>query len=218
MSTAVWDASHPPFSFSLDGRSSTDFLSQWLVEATVEEVDEGTLTHYRYADPAGGLVVTAHVLVFAAFPAVDWVLEFTNTETANTPILSEILPLDTVWAQAQNSSVILHHAKGSLCVMDDFQPLTDRLYPGSALTLAPIGGRSSNGTLPFMNLQGQNGGMVLAIGWSGQWSAQFTRDEQGVGLRAGDGTHAFVPVSRRNDPHAAPAAHRLERERPCTGE
>jgi len=152
---------------------------------TAEAVDGGTLTHYRYADPAGGLAVTAHVLAFAAFPAVDWVLEFANTGTENTPIISAILPLDTVWTQEKDSAVTLHHAKGSLCAMDDFQPLTDCLYPGGALTLAPIGGRSSNGTLPFMNLQGQNGGMVLAIGWSGQWSAKFIRDEQGVQLRAG---------------------------------
>ncbi|HEY3417211.1 MAG TPA: glycoside hydrolase family 36 protein, partial [Armatimonadota bacterium] len=185
MRTARWDPAHPPFSFVFAGQSSAEFLPQWSCESTAEAIAGGTLTHYRYTDPAGRLTVTAHVRAFADFPALDWVLEFSNAGSEDTPIIADILSLDTTWQQAEGAQVLLHHAKGSLCLLDDFLPLTDALPVGKTLSLAPMGGRSSNGTLPFMNLQGQGGGVTLAVGWSGQWAAHFDRDNAGLRLRAG---------------------------------
>ena len=69
--------------------------------------------------------------------------------------------------------------------MDDFLPLTADLRPNSETTLAPQGGRPSNGAFPFMNFQRQGCGMVLAIGWSGQWAAKFARGEDSLRLAAG---------------------------------
>ena len=40
--------------------------------------------------------------------------------------------------------------------------------------------------LPFFNLEGADGGVIVAIGWSGEWAADFTSDEKGtVALKAG---------------------------------
>ena len=48
-------------------------------------------------------------------------------------------------------------------------------------TLAPDGGRSSDGVLPFFNLIRPDGsGVVIALGWSGQWETVFTRDAGGI--------------------------------------
>ena len=56
------------------------------------------------------------------------------------------------------------------------------LAPGSSqeLVFAPIGGRSSDGQMPFFNLAGQDGGVAMAVGWSGQWEARFHRSARGA--------------------------------------
>jgi alpha-galactosidase len=63
-----------------------------------------------------------------------------------------------------------------------FAPVEDVLAPGSSqeLVFAPIGGRSSDGQMPFFNLAGQDGGVAMAVGWSGQWEARFHRSARGA--------------------------------------
>ena len=150
-----------------------------------ETLADGRLARTTWTDPAIGLKVTLHERRFTDFPAVDWVLEFANTGGADTPIIEEILPLDLTLPAAAKERLRLHHANGSLCQADDFLPLATDLRAGRPLTLAPQGGRSSNGVLPFMNLQHAGGGLIFAVGWSGQWAARFERSDTGVRLTAG---------------------------------
>ncbi|MBI3970807.1 MAG: alpha-galactosidase [Chloroflexi bacterium] len=59
-----------------------------------------------------------------------------------------------------------------------FQPHQTALPRGTPFRLACVGGRSSNGCLPYFNVEATWGGyrgVVVAIGWSGQWEAQITR-------------------------------------------
>ncbi|MHB0858237.1 MAG: glycoside hydrolase family 36 protein [Anaerolineae bacterium] len=186
MQTLHWDTALP-LSFVYGGKPSAELLSGWTRSESSEPAEGGSLRHVTYSDPATGLRIVAHVRTFDAFPsATDWVLEFENTGSADTPILEDILPLDLTLPLDKEDRVTLHHAKGSLCDMDDFVPRTQMIRPSApkrprrTFTLAPIGGRSSNGVLPFMNLQTPEGGMVLAIGWTGQWAASFSRDAEGA--------------------------------------
>jgi len=152
---------------------------------TVERSDGGTTRHRTYRDPASGLSVAAHVRTFDAFPATEWVLEFADEAKSDSGVIEHILPLDLRLPHAKDEKLVLYHAKGSDCRMDDFLPLADGLRPGGTLSLKPVGGRSSNVVLPFMNLQWPGGGAVLAIGWSGQWKAVFERDEASIRISSG---------------------------------
>ena len=99
--------------------------------------------------------------------------------------------------------------------MDDFLPMVDG-RPGEAASVAwrPSGGRSSNGVLPFMNLQRAGGGMVLAVGWSGQWAATFERDGKDAPRTAGMEQTHLLPAPGREDPHAADPGAALGGRRP----
>jgi len=175
----------PHISFRYNAESSDDFLAGWRRRESREEAAGGSLTHITYADPSGGLEVSIHVRAFDEYSALDWVVEFENCGPVDTPIIEDILPLDVSVPIDSQERVRLHHAKGSACRMDDFLPLLTELPPGSRKTLNPDGGRSSNGTLPFMNLQRASCGMVAAVGWSGQWSASFERNGDALRLTAG---------------------------------
>ena len=115
--------------------------------------------------------------LFAGHPAVEWVLQFRNGGKADTPILENILPLDLAVGVPDKGSVVLHHAHGSTCAATDFLPIDEPVPPAAKIQLAPQGGRSSNDCLPFFNLQWPGGGLVGAIGWSGQWEMWLHRDQ-----------------------------------------
>jgi len=175
----------PAFSFRLEGVHSGTFLDGWAKAFSAEQDPGCTLEHYRWSDPDSGLSVLVHLRRFKDFPAVDWVVELQNNGGQDSPLIEDILALDLSLKAAAQERLRLHHANGSSCRKDDFLPLVSELGPGARVELKPVGGRSSNGVLPFMNLQGGEGGLILGVGWSGQWQAQFEHAPGELRLRAG---------------------------------
>ncbi|MBI2297519.1 MAG: alpha-galactosidase [Armatimonadetes bacterium] len=133
---------------------------------------------------ADGVLAQTEIRPCDGHPAAEWTLHLTNTGTADSPILNEIQALDLVFESAGDP--LLHYARGGVCSMDDFQPLRRVFSPGATLRLQPGGGRSSSDFLPFFNLRlGPDCGVMLGIGWSGEWAAQFDRVDGGLRVRIG---------------------------------
>ena len=150
----------------------------------------------NYHDPATGLVVRGVAIEYADFPAVEWVVHFGNAGVADTPILSDILPLDVLFPLDAAAPCQVHHARGGLTQPDDFEPLKTPLtfrQGGSKLELSARTGKSSTLHLPFFNLEMGSGGVIGAIGWSGGWKAGFQRQRDGIHVRAGmERTHLVL--------------------------
>jgi hypothetical protein len=170
-----------PFSFTYGGRAATELLPAWKLERATAKPQPGRrLRTVTCSDPMTGLLVRCHLTEFDDFPALEWVLHFENRGTQDTPILASILSLDAEFEAAAPENVVVHHSLGEKNSGQSFAPVEDLLAPGSKeLVFAPIGGRSSDGCMPFFNLAWQ-GGVALAIGWSGQWEARFRRSPQGT--------------------------------------
>jgi len=174
----VFPAIDFPFSFSYGGRASTVLLPGWQRTVQVDAIDETrTRQIINFTDPATGLEVRCTAIWFFDFAAVDWVLHFTNTGQSATPIIERILPLDAA-IPVSKDNVILHHSRGSSWEPADFRPSDTRLDPGLHLELTPAGGRSSDGQLPFFNLEWEGRGLVGAIGWSGRWRLSAERNAE----------------------------------------
>jgi len=115
--------------------------------------------------------------VFLDFPAIEWVVTFKNGGTDDTPIIEDVQALDTSFTRHKGGEFILHRAEGSSATRMDFAPIDKPMPPKSKIRLAPIGGRSSNTTaFPFFNIEAPGEGIMVGIGWSGQWAAELTRD------------------------------------------
>ena len=167
----LWKTDHVPFSFQYDGKESAQVLRTWQISH--QEMGDGT-TRYFYADPKTRLKVTAEVRYYRDYPgAVDWVIRFRNDGTSDTPIIENILPL--LWAIAPSSGeCIIRHARGSDASAQDYKPLEERFGPGASDHLeSPGGDPSSRNTLPFFNLQTGDHGLIGAVGWTGDWKADF---------------------------------------------
>jgi len=187
-------AADPPFSFQYGGKPSRGLLAGWTRTVRRGTPAEGTQCFaVKYADPATGLELTGDVTLYEEFPAAEWVLSLRNTGTADTPVLEAVRPLDLQIAAAGSGEIVLHHANGSTCSPTDYRPSDQPLKPESEVVLQPRGGRSSNGCFPFFNLDWSTGGLVGAVGWSGQWQLRAARDAGSqLTLAAGQQTTHFV--------------------------
>ena len=60
---------------------------------------------------------------------------------------------------------------------------------GTGLTLSPLMGFSSNSILPFFGIDfgAHRGGLVLSLGWSGNWRLNLTRSASSIRLTASVG-------------------------------
>lgn len=164
-------------SFRYAGKPSDAVLPTWKPAESTSSTERGTVVQHSRTDPATGLKVTVAVRRFADSPAVDWVVQIENGGTGDSEIIEDILPLDLSVDVSPQERVRLHHANGSLCRMDDFLPFVTEIAPGGSKTLSPTGGRSSNGVLPFFNLQREGGGLLVGIGWTGQWIMRVERGD-----------------------------------------
>ena len=181
----------PPFSFTFDGKPSAGFLHSWKRVASRRKLDsqrtERTLT---WTDPASGLVVRCVAVEYRDFPVIEWTVFLQNSGAKETPILEAIKGLDTRFQRGDGPEFVLNGNKGDFTTEDSYEPYCVVLPPNSVKTCAPFfySGKSSDGPngWPYYNLQLPGGGVILAIGWPGQWESSFTRDAtDGLGIQAG---------------------------------
>jgi len=183
------DAATNPFGFSFlrGGAGSASFLGQWARQAREAAQDAtGAPRTLTYTDPASGLEARVEAVRFTDFPAVEWTAHLSNHGSTNTPVLENIEAFDAALPVPTAGHAALHWATGGVASFDDFAPQTTDLKPGAKLRLHPGGGRSSSQVMPFFNLEGAGGGVVIAIGWTGEWAAEFACDARGqTTLKAG---------------------------------
>lgn len=176
-----------PFSFVYGGRPSSEFLGGWTCTSSSRTIDANrTERTFKYTDAATKLEVRCIATEYKDYPAIEWVLYFKNNSSADTPILENILPLNTKFNSASAGQPTLYYADGSHVLVTDFQPRQTAIT-SKTTTLSSLGGRSSDGTLPFFNLAQADGtGMVIGVGWTGQWAARFhTIGDKNVNVQAG---------------------------------
>ncbi len=185
----------PFFSFTYDGKPSSALLDTWQLQRASKPLDvrrtERTLS---YTDPKTGLVIRCVGIEYRDFPAVEWTLCLKNTGDKNTPILANIESLDTRFQKQSEGEFLLHGRAGDNCSPISYQPFDVTLGPNAVQEYAPVGGRPTNGAFPYYNVQMSAGGVMMAIGWPGQWASAFRRDGQdGLRITAGQQqTHLYL--------------------------
>jgi alpha-galactosidase len=197
----------PPFSFIYGGQSSGELLKTWDLERTEKEIDEyRTQQTLTYTDSKTDLEVRCVGVVWKDYPTVEWTVYFKNSPreignksyfsynrsflisrgkgATDTPIIESIQAIDTIFERGSEGEFVLHHHIGDKCTIDSFAPVQTILSPNVSKKFAPDGGRPTNGQWPYYNLErpDEREGVIIVIGWPGQWASQFIRDS-GVGLR-----------------------------------
>lgn len=188
------EASALPFSFTLDGKPSAEVLKTWNLERSERKLDESrTELVLTCTDPAGALSVRCVAVRYSDFPAIEWTPYFKNTGKTATPIIADIRALDAKFERVTPGEFLLDHSKGSPAEASSYEPRATVLGKKERkFELATFGGRSSNSTMPYWKLTWGNEGVVTAVGWPGQWAADFESiGDKSLRVRAGQETTHF---------------------------
>jgi len=193
-----------PFSFRYGERTGSEVLAG--CEQTYEEQvrpNGAQVVRTIWRDGGTGLRITLEQETFPGFPGKEWVLYLSNEGQVDTPLLCDILPLDACVVPSDSRFggpgaddreqadplCVLHYATGGMDSAKGYKPARRafRKAGDDEFILAGEGGRSSRAYLPFFNLQtSADSGLMLAVGWSGQWQGRFQTDRRrGLRLRIG---------------------------------
>jgi alpha-galactosidase len=177
----------PPFSFNYGGQSSARLLPEWrLTRHQISSSPGRSEESVTWRAPSGELEVQAMVVVYETFDAIEWTVSFSNPSSNSSQRLHAVLAADTIVSGSATASHVLHHFNGSAQQAHDYAPLTSPLVPGKKQLLFPQGGRPSNGTWPYFNISWGGQGVMAAVGWPGQWTAQLhVEGNEGLRLQAG---------------------------------
>ena len=178
----------PPFSFNYAGHPSASLLRQWgAVRRRISSSPGRSEELVTWRAPSGELQVQAAVVVYEDFGATEWTVTFANPSSRTSQPLNGVLAADTIVNPSPTAAYALHHFNGSAQQPDDYAPQTSSLTPGTPQLLFPLGGRPSNGTWPYFNVSWEDDqGVMVAVGWPGQWTAQLlVAASEGLRLKAG---------------------------------
>jgi len=141
---------------------------------------------WTWTDAKTGLEVRCVAVEYANFPVTEWTAYFRNAGKSKTPLLEKVQGLDVQLEGSQGSEFVLSGVRGDDCSPKSYEPYKITLGPNVTKTFAPVGGRPTDSGFPYFNLKRHNGGVILAVGWPGQWSATFARDGgNGLHITAG---------------------------------
>lgn len=199
---------HPtdePYSFACGVRSSREWLKEQNAQLDSGEWLEGKRLHsLRWSDPETSHSCVMELVEFREFPAMERVLRLRNDGAGETAPITPFKALDTCWKCAKDGEMPeLRRSSGSDGRYDDFHYVIDamrqsqwdatrtirmdsanhaafRKVRNGSPASAPVNCRKPSTTwLPFLNLRTGDDGILCAVGWAGQWFAEFAHDGKG---------------------------------------
>ena len=179
----------PSFSFQYDGKpvSVDPSLSTWVID--------------------DALTVTLCATQYRDFNACEWRLVFENHSDHDSAILSDIWDCDIVLPfppnaqrphpgllkRAEDRQVVrmqgmvsgANYSSNDIVSAQEYSLHPEVLNLNKPRHFENIGGRSSDGTMPFFEVKSGGRSAMVAIGWTGNWKAVFTSVEDGIRVQTG---------------------------------
>ncbi|MBQ9544555.1 MAG: alpha-galactosidase [Clostridia bacterium] len=190
---------YPGFSLIFDKKP---FYSE---NSPFEEKDGGRVFY-----PGGGVEITQIIREYPDFDAVEWTLYFKNTSQKNSPVLEKIndcdaviplpddAPLQKGFLPGEDQAHVISFSgavEGKYYSENDEMSATEfsrkKDYLNRARHYENAGGRSSNAMMPFFIAENSHSGAYIAVGWTGDWRADFERVPGGARVRTGLKNAAF---------------------------
>ncbi len=183
--------------------SFDDLKKRWTASEVTETEENGNkVLKKTYTDSASSLVFTTTVILYGDVPTADIKTVVENVSDKRSPVIRDFYAIDSKYPLAKGSGPIkLTTLIGSFADATDFDLVERNLTksfveqkkdaPGNIkvtnqnTVFCPTGesdgiGFSSSGYgFPYFDLIGDDKGIMMAIGWSGQWEGRFRKDGEG---------------------------------------
>ena len=172
----------PAFSMDIDGVDLKDTVAFFDLDRseTVPTANGGETTTVTLTK--NGLQIRVTGTLYEDYATCDWTVYVRNTGVKSSDVLTDVLALDGAFTC---KSPRLYYSTGSDSKADDFTMKKAFVAPYVTMRFYPEGGRSSDGYLPYFNLSGKGGGVVAAIGWTGEWKNDVSKTDDGVRFAVG---------------------------------
>ena len=165
------------FSFDYDGKAFADVVGKF--DKTIDQTDDGWTLTYRTNE---GVTAWAEVEYQKQTATLNWCCYFKNEGASDSPVISNIRAMN---AKIKMAAPVLTTAHGSDTDPEEFQPITYDLTQEAQASFGSSGGRSSQGGFPYFDICDNGTGILGAIGWTGQWTANFTFENGMISMDTG---------------------------------
>ncbi|MBN1853132.1 MAG: hypothetical protein JW829_10430, partial [Pirellulales bacterium] len=176
--------------FDYDGKpaQADDSFSRTIVAGSQRETAHYTAESKTMTATDGKLQIRLDGKNFKDYTAGEYSVELTNlSKTEPTGIVGDFRSLKlSVHKPDSAGAITVNVLRGSTCAATDFVPETFTIEAGKEHVLATTCGRSSNDSIPFLelNLDDKNG-YLFAVGWTGTWKARFANIGKTVDVEIG---------------------------------
>lgn len=180
---AVQDGKAPAYDFSVNGKPLSMQLSDWQssIAPAEENRKNGETSIITLTNEKAGLQATVEATLYIEKATCEWTVSLQNIGENRSAVISGFkainctLPVD---------GTDVYFSRGSASNAEDFTMLhTDcSVFP---LNVSAQDGRATTEFLPYFNLNGESGGVVVALGWSGLWKASFKACNNGISVVSG---------------------------------
>ena len=167
-----------PVSFVYGNRFYDGLAGFDLTGVTKSSKDDKLTVNISYLHPDKKLKVDIEAALYEKYNAYEWTVYFTNVGSENSAIISDLWGADLT-LKGENAE--LKTNKGDYGGY--FEPYAKDITTDGVEIVANTG-RSTEQHMPYFNVETDDGGTMMAIGWSGTWTAQFKKEDDGTHIRA----------------------------------
>lgn len=161
-----------PINFVYNDKYYSGFSSKYFKKKTQTEqaVDGGTQTTTVFSF-RGELDVTLVSAVYPEYSAYDYTVYFENNTDKNSGVIRKLNAVDAKYACDSARLKGIYGDYDYLYAPYDFD-LSEK-----PVNFTSTRGRPTHTYFPYFNLEAENNGSILALGWGGTWQADFSYDK-----------------------------------------
>ena len=159
-----------PFTFKVDGEVFNP--DDWDIVATKTfefgSVYKGGQTEYLlFSSDEKGLELAVESTVFEENATCQWTVYIKNIGESDSGVISDFYALDSSFATGDAQ---LYYSMGSNTAASDFSLIKKNLTAVDK-KFSGVDGKPTEDYLPYFNINGEYFGIILGVGWTGQWAA-----------------------------------------------
>ena len=180
----ILTSSSPAYDFKAGGKDFRNNIKDWEINvgnesAEGEKYRGGKTSIIGLKHKNSVLAAEVEATIYEEYATCEWTVKIKNEGGENSPVIKDFYAADCTLETGVSD---LYYSKGSKPAADDFELMR------SAVCITPMtfnanGGRSE-AVLPYFNISGKSGGIVAAVGWTGQWYTSLRQTAGGVKFKA----------------------------------
>ncbi len=162
-----------PFTFKVDGEEFNPTEWDKKIEKSDKSYPGGKTKNLVLTNSEKGLEVTVEVTVFEKKATCQWTVYIKNTGKGNSGVISDFYAFDSA---LPTGAAQLYYSLGSDTAASDFSLIKKNLS-SIKKTFSGADGKPTQTYLPYFNISGKDYGVILGIGWTGQWEATLSESK-----------------------------------------